>query len=125
MKSQVINSCIVCGAGGNRKQCQDFNISGTVFVLPYEFSEIEEEVVRSYGTTIRERFCENGSEEVCSTYLTFLLQSRSIKKIVATPEYIKSHFGLEIEEGEIGNIFGIKLISTRNFLSTKVKAEIL
>lgn len=121
----AINSCNVCGVKGNRLQCQEIKSSGTVFVLPYEFSEIEEEVVRSYGMTIRQRFCENGSEEVCSTYLTFLIQSKSIKRVVAMPEYIKSHFGVEIEEGEIGNIFGIKFISTRNFLSAKVKAEIL
>lgn len=120
----AINSCNVCGVKGNRFQCQEIKSSGTVFVLPYEISEIEEGVISSYGMVIRERYCENGMQEVCSSYLTFLIQSNSVQVIVATPEYIKTYFNVDVEEGEIENVFGIKIVSTRKFLSAKVKAEI-
>lgn len=122
--ARAINSCNVCNVSGKRFQCQEIKTSDTVFVLPFDFSSFDEEIISSYGFTIRERFCENGLEEVCNTYLNFLIQSKSVLRVVATPEYIKSHFNADIEDGEIGSVFGIKLISTRNFLSAKVKAEI-
>ena len=44
-----------------------------------------------------------------------------LKSLAIAQSCLESRYG---EKSFYGNIFGIKLISTRNFLSAKVKAEI-
>jgi len=122
--ARTINNCSVCGGGGKRLQCQVIEKPDTVFVLPFDVSQIQEEIISAYGSVLRENYCEFGSKEVCFSYLNLLIQSKHVKRIVATPDFIQSHFGVEIVDGEIGNVFGVKIISATNFLSTKVKAEI-
>lgn len=120
----TINACSVCQVSGNRKNMIDSTENGTLFIVPFSVSDDEVEIIGRYGSVLRETFCERGDVDVCFTYASFYIQSKTIKNVVCTKQYAKRYFNDEIEVNGVYSFNGMKLIVTSNFLSQDVKNEI-